>query len=117
MGAHDHMEQAFEVVRLRCTQAVPNATGQIMISKDGRFALLVVMGLPVLDPEYKYQLWLVRDGQRTSGGMFTVTSEGYGSMTISLPQSLSDYSYFDITIEPAEGSPEPTGEKVLVARV
>lgn len=116
MGDHAHMEEAFEVVKLGCTPAVPNAAGELMISKDGRFALLVVVGLPVLEPGYKYQLWLARDGQRTSGGMFTVTSDGYGSMTISLPQSLSGYLHFDVTIEPAEGSPVPTGETVLETR-
>ena len=116
MGDHAHMAEAFEVVKLGCTPAVPNAAGELMISKDGQFALLVVIGLPILDPDYKYQLWLVRDGQRTSGGMFTVTSGGYGSMTLSLPQSLSGYSHFDVTIEPADGSPVPTGDTVLETR-
>ena len=49
--------------------------------------------------------------------MFTVTSDGYGSMTVSIPQSLLGDSQFDVTIEPAEGSPQPTGAKVLETRV
>jgi hypothetical protein len=88
-----------------------------MIGKDRQYALLVVVGLPTPEPGYMYQLWVVRNGQRESGGMFTVTSDGYGSMTISVPQSLSGYSQFDVTIEPSKGSPQPTGAKVLETRV
>jgi len=116
MGTHSPTD-AFQVVRLYCTKAAPNATGQIMISKDGQFASLLTGGLPIPEPDSKYQLWLIQDGQRISGGMFSVTRDGYGSMAISVPQSLSDYSSFDITIEPAAGSPEPTGEIVLEARL
>ena len=52
-----------------------------------------------------------------SGGMFTVTSYGYGSMRISIPQALVGYSQFDVTVEPSEGSPQPTGTKVLQTRI
>jgi len=116
MGTHSPMD-AFEVVRLHCTQAAPNATGQIMISKDGQFATLLAGGLPILASGTKYQLWLIQDGQRLSGGMFSVTLDGYGSMSISAPESLLEYSSFDVTMEPAAGSIEPTGEIVLEARL
>lgn len=116
MGTHSPMD-AFEVVRLHCTQAAPNATGQIMISKDGQFATLLVGGLPSLAPGTKYQLWLLQDGQRVSGGMFSVTLDGYGSMSVSAPESLLEYSSFDVTMEPAAGSIAPTGEIVLEARL
>ena len=117
MGEHDHVEEMFEVVKLGCTQEAPDAAGHLMIGKDGQYALLVVVGLPAPEPGYMYQLWAVRDGQRESGGMFTVTSYGYGSMTISIPQTLVGYSQFDVTIEPSEGSPQPTGAKVLETRI
>jgi anti-sigma-K factor RskA len=58
-------------------------------------------------------LWLIQDGQRTSGGVFSVSDEGYGSLWISSPEPLATYSAFGITIEPAGGSPGPTGDKVL----
>ncbi|MCP4402901.1 MAG: hypothetical protein GY801_37065 [bacterium] len=116
METHSPMD-AFEVVRLHCTQAAPNATGQIMISKDGQFATLLAGGLPIPAPGTKYQLWLIQDGQRVSGGMFSVTLEGYGSMSISAPESLLEYSSFDVTMEPVAGSIEPTGEIVLEARL
>ena len=117
MGEHDHMAQMFEVVKLGCTPEAPDAAGELMISKDGHFALLVVVGLPAPEPGRMYQLWAVRNGQRASGGMFTVTSNGYGSMTISIPQELIGYSQFDVTIEPSHGSSIPTGPRVLETRI
>jgi anti-sigma-K factor RskA len=56
---------------------------------------------------------LIKDGKRTSGGIFTVRANGYGSLLIKAGNSLLGYTAFGITIEPAGGSPEPTGAKVL----
>jgi len=102
-----------DTITLTGTQAAPQATALLVISVDGEHGTLVVDGLALLDKEQQYQLWLIRDGQRTSGGVFSVSEEGYGSLWISSPEPLSSYSALGITIEPAGGSPGPTGDKVL----
>lgn len=95
------------------TEVSPYATGLLVVSLDGEHGTLVVDGLGPLSEEQQYQLWLIRDGQRTSGGVFSVSEEGYGSLWISSPEPLSSYSTFGITIEPAGGSLGPTGDKVM----
>lgn len=95
------------------TEITPNATGLLVISKDGEHGTLVVDRLPVLDETHQYQLWLIRDGQRTSGGVFSVDEDGYGAKWIGSPEPLASYQSFGVTIEPAGGSPGPTGDKVL----
>ena len=117
MAEHDHMGEMFDVVRLGCTPEAPDAAGELMIGKDGRYAVLVVVGLPPLQPGYMYQLWAVDSEQRKSSDMFEVTSHGYGSMTISIPQALLGYSQFIVTVEPAAGSPIPSGARVLETRI
>jgi anti-sigma-K factor RskA len=102
-----------QTVAMVGTDAAPAAVGTLVISDDGEYGTLVVDGLPALDPDHQYQLWLIRDGQRISGGVFSVNSEGYGALWISSPEPLSSYPAFGITIEPEGGSPSPTGEKVL----
>jgi anti-sigma-K factor RskA len=102
-----------QVVAMVGTDAAPAAVGTLVISGDGEYGTLVVDGLPALAPDYQYQLWLIRDGQRTSGGVFSVNPEGYGALWISSPEPLSSYPAFGITIEPEDGSPGPTGDKVL----
>jgi len=101
------------VVAMIATDAAPKATGKLLISMDGEYGTLVVDGLPPLDAGHQYQVWLIRDGQRTSGGLLTVNAHGYGVLEISAPEPLARYPSLGVTIEPMGGSSGPTGEKVL----
>lgn len=105
--------QAMRAVALAGTDITPQASGRVVISRDGEYGVLVVDGLPRLDEARQYQLWLIQDGQRTSGGVFSVNRAGYGWLYIKSPDPLASYQAVGITIEPAGGSPGPTGDKVL----
>ncbi|MCI0520209.1 MAG: anti-sigma factor [Chloroflexi bacterium] len=94
-------------------QGSAGATGLLLISDDGAHGTLVVDGLAVLDEAHQYQLWLIQDGKRTDGGVFSVDEDGYGALWVHSPQPLASYSAIGVTIEPAGGSPGPTGEKVM----
>ena len=100
-------------VPLNATDAAPQATGFVLISADGEDGALVVDGLPPLEESQEYQLWLIRDGQRTSGAVFSTDEKSYGGTRIRAPRPLTDYSALGVTIEPAGGSPAPTGQQVL----
>jgi anti-sigma-K factor RskA len=89
------------------------ATGFVLISADGDAGALVVDGLPPLGESQQYQLWLIRNGQRTSGAVFSTDERSYGGTRIRAPGSLLEYSSVGITVEPAGGSPQPTGTDVL----
>jgi anti-sigma-K factor RskA len=89
------------------------ATGFVLISADGEDGALIVDGLPPLEEGQQYQLWLIRDGQRTSGAVFSTDENSYGGTRIRAPLSLLEYSSVGITIEPEGGSAQPTGTKVL----
>lgn len=100
-------------VPLEETEEIPGATGFVLVSMDGRNGALVVDGLPPLDASQEYQLWLVRDKQRISGAIFSTDEQNYGGTRIRAPGSLLEYQGVVITIEPAGGSTQPTGEEVL----
>ena len=102
----------FRLVRLNPPQP-GDASGLLVINADGEYGTLVVDGLTLLDPTQQYQLWLIKDGKRTSGGVFSVQDSGYGMLRIESPLPLIDYQSFGITIEPAGGSAGPTGPKIL----
>lgn len=112
-GLRAQTSPTFTSVALEGTDFTPAASGVIIISQDGNYGSLVVDGLPASPPSQQYQLWLIQDGQRTSGGVFSVGEEGYASMRVYSALPLADFSEFGITIEPAGGSEGPTGEKVL----
>ena len=100
-------------VPLTATDDAPGATGFVLISADGDDGALVVDGLPPLREGQEYQLWLIRNGERISGALFSTDEKSYAGMRIRAPRSLLDYSAVDITIEPTGGSSQPTGTQVL----
>lgn len=106
-------QNALISIPLQGTDATPQAVGMVIVSRDGEHGTLIVDGLPVLNELSQYQLWLIRDEQRTNGGIFSVDEDGYGNLWVSSPEPLLSYSAFGITVEPAGGSPGPTGDKVL----
>ncbi len=102
-----------QTIALVSTEAAPDAKGVMIIGTDGRDGAVVVEHLPRLDENHQYQLWLIENGERTSGAVFSVDDDGYGVIAVRPDRPLTDFSAFGITIEPAGGSPAPTGEKVL----
>jgi len=100
-------------ISLSGTGAAPQASGFVIVGADGQNGALVVDQLPPLDEARQYQVWLIRDGQRTSGAVFSTDEVGYGGTRIRAPESLFAYSAIGVTIEPAGGSPGPTGDDVL----
>jgi anti-sigma-K factor RskA len=100
-------------VVLSGTPDAPGASGLLATTASGTSGLLVVQGLPPLSPEQQYQLWLVQGEQRTNGGVFSVDAQGFGRLEVRAPQPLVNYGRFGVTIEPAGGSPGPTGARVL----
>jgi len=103
----------FHVVAMVGTDAAPQGRGVLITSPDGRYGTLVVDGLPRLETGKTYQLWLNRDGERVSGGLFIVGRTGYGALKVDPRIPLSEYNRFGVTIEPEGGSPGPTGAKVM----
>jgi len=100
-------------IPLSAVDATSDATGFIIVSGDGDNGALVVDGLPPLDADRQYQLWLIRDGERTSGAVFSTDEENYGGTRVRVAGSLLEYFAVDVTIEPTGGSSQPTGVAVL----
>jgi hypothetical protein len=101
------------IVMLEGTNKAPGTRGYMMVFSGENYGTLVVEDAPALPGDYQYQLWLIQDGKRTSGGVFSVDRQGYGTLQISADRPLEKFSSFGVTIEPQGGSPGPTGEKVL----
>lgn len=105
------------VMELRPTSAAPQARGVAVLRReDGRHVLvLVVVGLPPLPPPSVYQAWLVKDGVRTSAGVFRVGSGGTAVLQYDSPEDLRGYQSLGITRESAGPVPSPRGPRVLGA--
>jgi len=103
-----------KLVALTGSEIAPNARGILVIADNGQQATLVVDELAHLDDTMQYQLWLIDpNNHRDNGGVFSVDQSGHSQVEVIVSRSLFDYAGFGITVEPAGGSPGPTGKKVL----
>lgn len=102
-----------QVIRLDGSDIAPKTSGYVMVFKNQNYGSLAVTHAPILEANQQYQIWLIKDGIRTSGGVFSVNDTGYGNLMVSADQPLDSFQSFGITIEPLGGSLQPTGEKVL----
>ena len=98
---------------LRAESSAPYAQGVVYASDSGQAALLCVYGMPALPDDKGYQVWLIKDGKRESGGVFQVSEGGFGFLMVKPASPLTDYSSVGITVEPIGGSPAPTSPRVL----
>jgi anti-sigma-K factor RskA len=97
--------------------AVPHAVGDFYFDPLNRTGVLRVSGLPPAPSGKAYQLWLIRSGQRDSGGVFNVDETGAGMLVVSAMRPLNEYDGLGITLEPAQGSPGPTTPRLLGGRL
>lgn len=97
------------------TTDAPDAFGRVYVDPATGEGMLMVRGLPPLPAGRVYQLWVVgEDGKRESAGLLTWTDrQGNGYTLIQCPEKLARWQWFRVTQEPAGGSPEPVGPRVL----
>ena len=105
-------EEPQEVI-LPAAQENSTAQADVLWNNTLGIAVVYVRDFPELPPDQAYQLWLRKDDQRISPGLFTVETGGMGIFVFPIEQSLDFYDVMGITPEPAGGSPGPTGPPVV----
>jgi anti-sigma-K factor RskA len=124
LGRLERQEQALaalagrdvQVVALAGRPAAQDASGDLRFVPDGTVGVLQARDLPPLPASQAYQLWLIYpDGTRDSGAVFSVPANGRATVVVVAPRPFSAYVRFGISIEPAGGSPAPTGPAALAS--
>lgn len=105
--------ESLRIVHLTGSEESPQASGFLMINPNKSSAILIVENVPALGSSQQYQLWLIRDGNRSTGGVFSTDENGFAIHQIQAENPLDSFQAFGITIEPAGGSPGPTGKRIL----
>ena len=122
MGSRLNEQRAFtytvalpgtETMMLESADQASKARGMLMASKDHTWALLVSERMAPVHESMGYQVWLVKGGERTSGGVFTVDEGGYGQLFIKFPVPMDELTRIGVTLEPRGGSAAPTSPAVL----
>lgn len=110
-------QRAMSVVAYPGGRALPiksdQVSGTLVMNAEIKSGVLIVHGLASLEPSRVYQAWLIKpDGGRISAGVFQAES-GVTVFVIASPDPLSEFIGVGVTVEPAGGSPAPTGPRIL----
>ena len=110
---------ALSMLAYPSTQAIPiyadNLSGSVLVDRGRNTVALVMWHLPELPNDQTYQAWLIEpNGQRVSAGTFLPQENtSYTTQPIYTKQNLSDFVGVGVTIEPAGGSEQPTGQRIF----
>lgn len=88
-------------------------SGELTFSPTRMQAVLTVDGLPPVDDDQTYQLWVIDDTSTIPAGIFTPDPDG--SAVVLVESDVTGGVSLGLTVEPAGGSGSPTGE-ILIAQ-
>ena len=96
-------------------EAPPSAEGRVVLAGSGTDPVtLDVSGLRPTGKNEFYELWLLgEDSELVALGSFRVEPGGETKIEVPLPVDPDDYEYFDVSIQPENGSPDHSGRSVL----
>lgn len=96
------------------TEHQPEALGTFLVSAaEGREAILLVSNLPALPTGSAYQFWLIGEAGPVGAGLFQANDQAQGYLIVHSDQPVLSYEAIGVSIEPAGGSQQPTGNIVL----
>lgn len=90
--------------------------GYFCRTEDGSVGWIIVEGMHT-DANHVFQLWLVDGDRVVDGGMFATDEDGRGFGVVRVGVPVHTFSQIWITIEPPGGSPLPSREPDLTARI
>lgn len=129
-AALSEKEEALALIEARRTVAVllmgeshsPRGRGKIFWNPEKNAGLFFAFDLPLPQEGKVYQLWAIQKGISQKGvsvdaGVFSFSMET-GSFKIKpIPNSAEAVLFFTVTVEPAGGSSQPTGDVLLKGAV
>jgi anti-sigma-K factor RskA len=120
IGEQQRVTSLFEsphvhTVALEGTEVTPDAEGQLVVDPASPVALLIISQLPPLDEGLEYQVLLIYGDAHDTGETFRVSTDGQEVVVVEANRAMEGFDHIGISIEPAGGSPQRTGEIVMLA--
>jgi anti-sigma-K factor RskA len=104
-------------VSLKGTDIQPQAQGQLIADPNSQSAVLVIVGLTPLEAGKTYQVWLIEGDAPVSAGLLKVDANGQGVLVVSSETPIGSFDALGISVEPEEGSLQPTGDIVVLSNL
>jgi hypothetical protein len=107
---------ALQRIDLDGEPAAPEARGRAFWAPT-RGLIFAATGLPPLAGGRTYQVWIVTPERPVGAGLLEPDAAGQAILVVEPPRDPTTPVAFSVTLEPAGGSPAPTGERVLLGTV
>jgi len=107
---------AARVIALKGTAEAPGARGELAYDPASGQAAILLHGLPPPPASKAYQSWLRQGpGVWISVGLLQTDASGEALTIVALPATLAAYDGYWLSLEPASGSPRPSGPRIITA--
>jgi Anti-sigma-K factor rskA len=93
------------------------ARGELVRLDQGYRLVLDTSTLPPTPPGYSYELWLAGPSGRTPAGSFSKTGSEHAMLAFMIGVDPAQYPKLEVRLEPNDGRPTLSGEKVMQARI
>jgi anti-sigma-K factor RskA len=94
-------------------EGAPYARGRAYLDPTRRQGMVVASDLPQPEPGRVYQVWLRGKDGVVSAGLLRLDDRGTGYALLEPTAALDQFETIGISLEPAGGSPQPTGTRML----
>ena len=105
------LQESVRILSVQGTSAAPAASGRLIYIADQGMTVLIVNGLAPLSSDKTYQIWLIRNSTPVSAGLFRIAEGGEGLTFV--VGDIRQYQVLAVTMEPAGGMLQPTGQILL----
>lgn len=105
-----------QLVALAGLKPSPTSQGRMWWNREAG-GLFVANGLPATPSGKTYQLWAIAGGKSVSAGVFDVDPSGSATLHVMPLPAVGTVEVFAVTLEPAGGLPQPSGEMYLSGKV
>lgn len=96
----------------------PQANAKVIWNKKSQKWKVYVHNLPVPSNDKAYQLWYVTKDAKINATVFSPNEEGNAELDLSLPpEAIQGLDATAVTLEPKGGSPQPTSNFYLLAKI
>ncbi|MGH7189535.1 MAG: anti-sigma factor [Acetobacteraceae bacterium] len=95
------------------TLSLHGARGSVVVGRAGG-AALVISGLKTAPAGRTYEMWVLRGNRAQPAGLFAARP---GTTTVRVGRPLAHGERVAVTLEPAAGSPQPTGPPLFTSSV
>ena len=97
-------------LELNPPSAGSTSQGILLVSRDGSRGVIMVSGMNPPTPSTDYHVWLMRGRDKLWVGKISVDAQGWGTVSLQLPESIMAYEKVELT---ASGAPGTQADMVL----